>query len=145
MSPLSRDSIRQISLAAAIVGLATVATGQERDKRKAGPTERITLQYRVARDAFAPSRFVAVIAGGISLPLELIWDLPMPMEKNERQAQERQKAEFNALIKSLEGKQINGVEFDCSGVWLQKGTKLRITTVPQPTESGKRKTRDGVG
>jgi len=59
MSPFSRDSVHQISLAAVIVALATVATGQEPDKSKANPTERITLQYRVARDAFAPSKFVA--------------------------------------------------------------------------------------
>jgi hypothetical protein len=145
MSPFSRDSVHQISLAAVIVALATVATGQERDKPKRGPTERIMLQYRVARDAFAPSKFVAVIDGGMSPPLELIWDLAMPVEKNKRKAQERQKAEFDALIKSLEAKQINGVEFDCSGEWVQKGTKLRIRTVPQPTETGKRKIRDGGG
>jgi hypothetical protein len=142
MSPFSRDSVHQISLAATMVVLATVAIGQERDEPKANPTERITLQYRVARDAFAPSKFVALIDGGMSLPLELIWDLPMPVEKDEQQAQEKQKAEFYALIRSLEAKQINGVEFDCSGGWVQKGTKLRIMTVPQPTETGKRKIRD---
>jgi hypothetical protein len=132
-------------LAAVIVALATVATGQERDKSKADRTERIMLQYRVARDAFAPSKFVAVIDVGMSIPLELIWDLPVPAAKDERLAQERQKTEFDALIKHLEAKQINGVEFDCSGEWVQKGTKLRITTVPQPTETGKRKIRDGGG
>jgi len=86
-----------------------------------------------------------LIDGGMSIPLELIWDLPMAVEKDERQAQERQKTEFDALIKHLEAKQINGVEFDCSGEWVQKGAKLRITTVPQPTETGKRKIRDGGG
>jgi hypothetical protein len=145
MSPFSRDSVHQISLAATMVVLATVATGQERDRPKADPTERITLQYRVARDAFAPSKFVALIDGGMSIPLELIWDLPVPAAKDEGLAQERQKTEFDALIKHLEAKQINGVEFDCRGEWVQKGTRLRITTVPQPTETGKRKIRDGGG
>ena len=84
MSPFSRDSVRQILFAAVIVVLAAVATGQERDKPKADPTERITLQYRVARDAFTPSNFVTVIDGGMSLPLELIWDIPMAVEKNKR-------------------------------------------------------------
>jgi hypothetical protein len=115
MSSFSRDRVYQILLTAVMVALAAVATGQERDRPKAGPTERITLQYRVARDAFAPSNFVTVIDGGMSLPLELIWDIPMAVEKNKRQAQERQKVEFDALIESLEAKQINGVEFDCSG------------------------------
>ena len=81
MSPFSRDSVRQILFAAVIVVLAAVATGQERDKPKADPTERIVLQYRVARDAFAPSKFVAVIDDGMSVPLELIWDLPVPWRR----------------------------------------------------------------
>ena len=44
------------------------APAQEKAKEKAGQTEKATLQYRVARDAFAPSRFVAVIDKGISAP-----------------------------------------------------------------------------
>jgi hypothetical protein len=137
MSSFNRNWVYQITLAAVMLAFAAVATGQERDKSKADLTERITLQYRVARDAFAPSKFVALIDGGMSIPLELIWDLPVQVEKDERQTQERQKTEFDALIEHLEAKQINGVEFDCSGEWVQKGTKLRITTVPQPTETGK--------
>ena len=119
MSPFRRGCVYQISLAAVMAVFATVTTGQERDKPKADRTERITLQYRVARDAFAPSKFVAVIDGGMSPPLELIWDLPVPAAKDERLAQERQKTEFDALIKHLEAKQINGVEFDCRGEWVQ--------------------------
>lgn len=50
---------------------------QEQDQ-KADPIGRFTLQYRVARDAFTSSEFVAVTDDGISLPLELIWALPLP-------------------------------------------------------------------
>jgi len=89
------------------------------------------LQYRVARDAVAPSRFVAVSDKGISAPLEITWDLPK--EENKK------KKEFDALIKKLEDKQINGVEFECKAEWLMRGAILRVTTVPQLTEEGKKR------
>jgi hypothetical protein len=107
------------------------APAQEKAKEKAGQTEKVTLQYRVARDAFAPSRFVAVSDKGISAPLEITWDLPK--EENKK------KKEFDALIKKLEDKQINGVEFECKAEWLMRGAILRVTTVPQLTEAGKKR------
>ena len=132
-----------LSLLCLVVALAPLAPGQEKGKEKADPTEKVTLQYRVARDAFAPSKFVAVIDGGITLPLTLSWDLAKLEDQDKREAQEKQKKEFDDLIKKLEDKQINGVEFECMGEWLTKGSKLRVTTVPQPTEAGKKRIRDG--
>jgi hypothetical protein len=110
------------------------APGQEKAKERAGQTERITLQYRVARDAFAPSRFVAVSDKGISGPLDITWDLP--------KAEDQKKKEFDALIKTLEDKQINGVEFECMGEWLMRGATLRVTTVPQLTAEGKKRIKE---
>ena len=107
------------------------APAQEKAKEKAGRTEKVMLQYRVARDAVAPSRFVAVSDKGISAPRDITWDLS--------KAEEKKKKEFDALIKKLEDKQINGVEFECKGEWLMRGAMLRVTTVPQLTEEGKRR------
>jgi hypothetical protein len=64
-----------------------LAHGQEQDQ-KADPIDRFTLQYRVARDAFASSRFVAVTDDGISPPLELIWALSIPEKGDRRDALE---------------------------------------------------------
>jgi hypothetical protein len=136
-----------LSLLCLVVALAPLAPGQEKGKEKADPTEKVTLQYRVgrgvARDAFAPSKFVAVIDGGITLPLELSWDLVKLEDQDQREAQEKQKKEFDDLIKKLEDKGLNGVEFECKGEWLTKGSKLRVTSVPQPTEAGKKRIREG--
>ncbi len=107
------------------------ALGQERGEGKAGPTERVRLQYRVARDAIAPSRFVAVSDRGISGPLDITWDVP--------KTQQKEKEEFDALIKRLEEKEINGVEFECTGEWVMREAILRVTTVPQLTEKGKKR------
>ena len=129
------------SLAAAGLWL-TKAAAEERGQEKAHVTEKVTLQYRVARDAFAPSRFVAVVNGGISVPVELTWDLPNPGGKKQREAQARQRGQFDDLIKKLEAKVINGVEFECIAEWLVRGVKLRVTSVPQPTEAGKRRIQE---
>jgi len=109
------------------------ASAQERAKEKAGRTEKVTLQYRVARDAVAPSRFVAVSDKGISASLDITWDLP--------RAEDQKKEEFDALIKKLEDKQINGVEFECKGEWVERGAILRLTTVPRLTEEGKKRVK----
>jgi len=119
---------------AVIWGWVATAPAQEKAKERADRTEAVTLQYRVARDAVAPSRFVAVIDKGISAPLDIRWDLPM--------AEEKKKEEFDALIKKLEERQINGVEFECRGEWLKGGGMLRVTTVPQLTEKGKKRIRE---
>lgn len=104
---------------------------KEKEKEKADPTEKVTLQYRVSKDAFAPSSFVAVINGNITLRLEIRWDLP--------EAAKKDKKEFDDLIKKLEEKVINGVEFECKGEWVKKGLILRVTTVPQITAEGKKR------
>ena len=132
-------------LACVVLAFASLAPGQEKGKEKAAPTEKFTLQYRVAWDAFAPSKFVAVIDGGLTLPLQVSWDLPKLTDEDKKEAQEKQKKEFDDLIKMLEAKKINGVEFECQGEWLIKGSKLRLTTVPQPTESGKKTIKAGGG
>ena len=117
------------------------APGQEKEKEKADRTEKVTLQYRVARDAFAPSRFLAVLDKELSAPLEIAWDLKAEGKEN-KEAQEQQKKEFDDLIKKLEAKQINGVEFECQAEWLKRGFKLRVTSVPQPTEIGKKRIKE---
>ena len=63
------------SLSFLVVALAPLAPAQEKGKEKADQREKVTLQYRIAWDAFAPSKFVAVIDGFITLPLKLSWDL----------------------------------------------------------------------
>src|SRR5262249_3448683 len=132
-----------LSLPCLVVAVAPLAHGQEKGKEKADPTEKVTLQYRVAQDAFAPSKFVALIDGGITLPLKLSWDLPKLEDQDKRESQAKQKKEFDELIKKLEDKKINGVEFECKGEWLTKGSKLRVTSVPQPTAAGKKRIQDG--
>lgn len=119
--------------------------GAEVKDEKKDPTEQVTLQYRVARDAFAPSRFVAVVHGGVTLPLDVTWELPKLEDKDKREAQEKRKKEFDDLIKKLEAGGINGVEFECKGEWLKKGVKLRITSVPAVTEAGKKTIKDNGG
>jgi hypothetical protein len=42
------------------------------------------------------------------------------------------------LIETLEQKEINGIEFECMGQWLQRGMALKVMSVPQLTKSGKR-------
>jgi hypothetical protein len=134
-----------LPLVGVMMTCAALAHGQEQDKSKAGPIERITLQYRVARDALAPSRFVAMIDDGVSPPLELTWALPMPEEEDRREALEKQRTEFHKLIEGLEAKQINGVEFECEGQWIQRGALLRITTVPEITPAGRQKIKGSGG
>jgi len=121
------------SVAVIWVRVAT-APAQEKAKEKADRTKAVTLQYRVARDAVAPSRFVVVTDKGISAPLDIRWDLPS--------GQEKKKGDFDALIKKLEERQINGVEFECRGEWLKGEGILRVTTVPQLTEIGKKRIRE---
>jgi len=131
----SRQRLLFLSVVCASVAVIWVrvatAPAQEKAKEKADRTKAVTLQYRVARDAVAPSRFVVVTDKGISAPLDSRWDLPS--------GQEKKKEEFDTLIKKLEERQINGVEFECRGEWLKGGAILRVTTVPQVTEIGKKR------
>jgi hypothetical protein len=121
---------------AIVLGVVAAARLGAQDRPKTDSIETITLQYRVAQDAFAPSRFIAVIGDAISPPLELVWDLPQTA------AHENKKAQFDDLIRSLEAKQINGVEFECRAEWIQKGAKLRITNVPELSASGTKRIQD---
>jgi hypothetical protein len=118
-----------------------MAPGQEK-KNEADRTEKFTLQYRVARDAYAPSKFVAISGKGMSAPLEVTWDLPKVEDKEKKAAQDKQKKAFEDLIKKLEEKGINGVEFECRGQWLDKGFRLRLRTVPQLTKQGKKRIQE---
>jgi hypothetical protein len=90
-----------------------------------------------ARARRSPSKFVAVVGGGISAPLELVWSLPSLDDKRRSEAQGRQKREFDDLVKQLEQKNINGVEFESTGVW-EPGFRFRLTSVPWLSEAGKR-------
>ena len=134
----SRQRLLFLSVVCASVAVIWVrvatAPAQEKAKEKADRTKAVTLQYRVARDAVAPSRFVVVTDKGISAPLDIRWDLPS--------GQEKKKGDFDALIKKLEERQINGVEFECRGEWLKGEGILRVTTVPQLTEIGKKRIRE---
>src|SRR5262249_32319733 len=142
MFPVNRQWLFGVSLTGAMIACTTLARGQEKDKEKRDATEKVTLQYRVSKDAFAPSKFVAVIGGGISQPLNVSWDLPNLKDKDKKAVHERHKKEFDDLIKKLEANEVNGVEFECRGEWLKKGFRLRITSVPQPTEAGKKTIKD---
>lgn len=105
--------------------------------------ELVTIQYRVARDAYAPSQFVALIDGGMSPPLEVVWDLGAGSERHDRDALGERKSEFDRLIRDLEARGINGVEFSCQGEWLIEGARLRLTSVPEPTDAGKEQIEAG--
>jgi hypothetical protein len=93
-------------------------------------------------DAFAPSKFLAVVDKGVSGPVEVQWDLPDVEDKDKKEAQDKQKKEFDDLIRSLEQRGINGVEFECKGERLTKGSKLRLTTLPELTEAGKKRIKE---
>jgi len=116
---------------------ANASSGELLRAKTKGP-ERIALEYRVRDDAFASSRFVAILDGVMSLPLTLTWELSKPRDDKGREAQERQKRQFEKLIETLEQKEINGIEFECMGQWLQRGMALKVMSVPQLRKSGKR-------
>jgi hypothetical protein len=109
---------------------------------RSGTDEKVTLQYRVAHDAFAPSRFVGVVGDGITWGLSLVWELPPPKSESEKAAQEEDKKRFRRLLEMLEARQINGVEFECTGK-LDRFA-LHATSVPHPTERGLRQI-EGTG
>jgi hypothetical protein len=143
MRMLNGQRLLLLSVACTVLALispdAGTAPGQE---KKAERTEKVTLQYRCAKDAVAPSRFIAVFDEGTTLPLKMTWDLPKAKDKEKREAQDKQKKAFDDLIKKLEDQEINGVEFECRGEWIKKGFSLRVTTVPQITEKGKKRIKD---
>ena len=98
--------------------------------------QRVTLQYRVARDAFAPSRFVGVVGDGITPGLSLVWELPLPESEEQKAAQQQEKERFHRLLETLEARQLNGVEFECTG--RVDRFVLHATAVPRLTEKGLR-------
>lgn len=121
-------------LAAGCSGVAETLTVQSTPR--SGTEEPVTLQYRVARDALAPSKFVGVVGDGITLGLSLVWELPLPESDEKKVAQQREKERFYRLIEMLEARQINGVEFECTGK-LNRFV-LHATSVPRLTGRGLR-------
>jgi len=115
-----------LSLACALLAPAWLylaqAAADEKDKQKAGPTEKVTLQYRIALDAIAPSKFVALIDGGMSVPLELSWDLPQPESPAKREARQKQKKQFDDMIKTLEEKGSTAWSLSAGGGGCTKGS-----------------------
>jgi hypothetical protein len=130
-----------VALGLAIALLATACSGVAETLNVASAPnsvkeKKVTLQYRVARDAFAPSKFVGVVGDGITPGLSLIWELPLPESKAQELVQQEEKERFHRLIEMLEARQINGVEFECTGD-LNRFV-LRATAVPRLTEMGVR-------
>jgi hypothetical protein len=117
------------------------APEEKKGEEKKDPTRRVFLQYRTVRDARAPSKFVAIAERGLS-GIELVWDLPKLDDKAKQEAQDKARKEFDELIKRFEAKEINGVEFECRGEWLENRKKLRVTTVPVLTEHGKKRIKE---
>jgi hypothetical protein len=56
--------------------------------------KKVTLQYRTARDAFAPSKFVQVAGDGITLGLSLVWKFPPSETENEKVDQQEERSGF---------------------------------------------------
>lgn len=113
-----------------------VETGKhlkEQLKRPDNQKKNVILQYRMKLDAVFPSSFVLVTENAISVPLRIVWDLPDGKRK-EKQA-------FDALIRELEKKEINGVEFECRAEQLPTG-ELRVLTVPQLTKKGRERIKE---
>jgi len=96
----------------------------------------VTLQYRVAGDAFAPSKFVGVVGDGLTMGLSLVWELPLPKSEAQKLVQQEEKERFHRLIEMLEARQLNGVEFECTGKLTH--FVLHATAVPHLTDMGAR-------
>jgi hypothetical protein len=133
-----RRTIVTVVLTAFALAWSCSATAPCQEKDKADRIEKVTLQYRTSRDAFAPSKFIAVNGNSSSAPLEVSWDLPKPEDKEKREVLDKANKDFDALIKKLEQKGINGAEFEAKGEWLDRGFRLKLTTVPELTEAGKK-------
>jgi hypothetical protein len=126
-----------VALGLAIVLLATACLASAPNS---GKEKKVTLQYIVASDAFAPSRFVAVVGDGTSWGLSLVWELPLPKSEAQKLVQQEEKERFHRLIEMLEARQINGVEFECRGKL--NPFVLHATTVPRLTDMGVRQVED---
>jgi hypothetical protein len=122
-------------LAIVLLATACVASAPNSGKEK-----KVTLQYLAASDAFAPSRFVAVVGDGTSWGLSLVWELPLPKSEAQKLVQQEEKERFHRLIEMLEARQINGVEFECRGKL--NPFVLHATTVPRLTDTGVRQIED---
>ena len=130
-----------LALGLAMALLATACAGVAETSNvlsapNSGKVRKLTLEYRVAGDAVAPSRFVAVVGDGITFGLSLVWELPLPKSEAEKRVQREEKERFHRLIEMLEARQINGVEFECRGKL--DYFVLRATTVPRLTDMGVR-------
>jgi len=134
-----------VALGLAIALLATACSGVAETLNvpsapNSGKEQKVTLQYRVSRDAFAPSKFVGVVGDGITNGLSLVWELPLPESEAQKLVQQEEKERFDSLIEMLEARQINGVEFECTGKLSY--FELRATTVPRLTDVGVRQIDD---
>lgn len=136
----NRWSLLTVVILSFVLTWAGNSPAQEKGKGRAERTQKVTLQYRVKLDSLMPSSFLAVKAKDLTGPVKLIWDIPA--------AEAQKKKQFEALIKRLEEKSINGVEFECQGEWLKPDLNaapqrfehpLRVTSVPQPTEVAKKR------
>ena len=138
---ISRNVVVGLALGLLTAGCSGVEKiSMERPPPRAGAEGMVTLQYRVARDALAPSRFVGVMGDGITLGLSLVWDLPVAESEEEKLARDEEKERFHRLIEMLEAQQINGVEFECAGT-LNRFV-LHAATVPRLTPKGLRQVEE---
>jgi hypothetical protein len=103
---------------------------------RSGSERKVTLQYRTAHDALAPSRFVGVVGDGITMGLSLVWALPSSESGESNVAQQEEKERLQRLIEMLEAREMNGVEFECTGKL--NGFELHATSVPRLTKKGLR-------
>ncbi len=96
----------------------------------------VNLQYRIAHDSFAPSKFVGVVGNGITPGLSLVWELPVLESDEQKLAQREELQRFHRLLALIEERQINGVEFECA--CRLDGFVLYATAVPRLTKKGLR-------
>ena len=78
-------------------------------------TETVTLQYRTAHDAVAPSQFVALYTNGMTMGLTIDWKIDPAM-----------KHDLDRVIANYEKEIWSGATFTVKAVWVRKGFELII-------------------
>jgi hypothetical protein len=134
MHTTSRRCFLAHSFVAASLGLTWVgaACGQAQEKAKATADEKVTLQYRTALDMAVRPGFYAVRANRDISRVQIVWSV-----------RSGEKKELDALIQELEKRQINGVEFECRGQWID-GVTLRVKSLPNLSQTVKKQIRDWI-
>jgi hypothetical protein len=112
---MNRNVALVLAMGLLVAGCSGAAETLKVQSPSSGAENKVTLEYRIAHDAFAPSRFVGVVGDGITWGLSLVWELPPPESEAEKVAQQEEKERFYRLLEMLEAWQINGVEFECAG------------------------------